>query len=153
MHTTRQKYPRHLYTFCTTTNSKASLILKHVNFINQLQSELHKYLGPPLNTHCKIANYKKDILILHADSPGWAAKLRYITPDISSFLQQQFQLTSLKTIRVKVQPVSKEPIKTSKKRIILSSTSAKLINDVAKTIPDHALRTSLLKISRHSQSG
>ena len=153
MHTTKNLRPRPLYAFFTTSNSKAGLLLKHANYINQLQSELHNYLGQPLNSHCKIANYKKDILIIHADSPGWAAKLRYMTPDILSFMHQQFRLTNLKTIRVKVSPCSKKPVKSLKKQITLSPTSAKLINDVANTVSDHALKTSLLKISRHNQSG
>lgn len=153
MHITKHQYPRPLYAFCSTSNSKVGLLLKHANFINQLQSELHKYLGQPLNAHCKIANYKKDTLILHADSPGWAAKLRYMTPDILGLMHQQFKLTDIKTIRVKVAPDSRKTFKTSKKPVTLSSKSAKLVNDVANTISDHALKTSLLKISRHNQSG
>ena len=141
-----------LHAFLINKESMMGGLLKHTHHIQQLQSELHKYLGPPLNTHCILANYHDDMLILHADSPTWSAKLRYLIPDILSYMQQQCHLTKLKTIRIKVMPVSPSPAKTSTRQLTLSATSARLMNDVANTMSDQALRASLLKLAKHSRS-
>ena len=141
-----------LRTLFTDNKNMVGDLLKHANYIQQLQSKLHEYLGPPLNTHCILANHKNDILILHADSPTWAAKLRYLTPDILSYMHQQCHITKLKTIRIKVMPTIISPVKTSTRQLTLSATSAKLMNDVANTMSDQALRASLLKLAKHSRS-
>ncbi len=141
-----------LYALLTGNKNMFGDLLNHTHYIQQLQYNLHEYLGPPLNTHCILANHNNDILIIHADSPTWAAKLRYLTPDILSYMHQQCHLTKLKTIRIKVMPTTPSPVKTSTRQLTLSTKSAKLMNDVANTISDPALRTSLLKLTKHNRS-
>jgi hypothetical protein len=144
--------PPSLHSLFTDNNNMIGDLLKHAYYIQQLQSKLHEHLGPSLNTHCIIANYNNAVLTLHADTPTWAAKLRYLTPDILCYMHQQCHLTKLKTIRIKVMPTIFSPARTSIRQLTLSAKSAKLMKDVANTMPDQALRTSLLKLAKHSRS-
>jgi hypothetical protein len=123
----------------------------HIDFLINLQARLCRFLAPPMNAHCTVANCAHDTLVLHADSPAWATKLRYHTTAILAYMQNAGDLPSLKTIRIKVVPVSKQAPDTPVRPLSLSSASARLINQVAAGMPDGELRLSLLKLARHNQ--
>jgi hypothetical protein len=42
-----------------------------------LDRDLRARLPRPLADHCQVANLRENSIILHADSPVWAARLRY----------------------------------------------------------------------------
>jgi hypothetical protein len=132
-------------------NRKLGALLQHVHFLRRLEDKLHAHLGPPLNTHCSLANFAKDTLTLHSDSSIWAAKLRYTAPDILSYLQNECKLSSLKNIRIKVIPTAGPTQKTSHKRLMLSATSARYLAEVATSMRDNDLQKSLFKLSRHGK--
>lgn len=92
-----------IYQFNELINSSEQLrsLLAHLNNIKILDQQLHKYLAFPLNSHCSIANYSEDTLIIRADTPAWATKLRYHIPSIQQFAKHKCNLTNLKTVQVK----------------------------------------------------
>ena len=132
-------------------NSELNNLCQHSVFLVNLENKLLTFLKSPLNNHCKVANYSNETIILLSDSPAWAAKLRYCTPAILSYLQTECQLSSLKTIRIKVNPPASSKHSTQVRRLILSPTSAEFISQVANNMTDEKLRYSLLKIAQQQK--
>lgn len=139
-----------IFVLLTNCQSKLGNLYEQAQYIQNLKVKLSKYLGPPLNEHCVLANYKNTVLVMHADSPAWATKLRFSTPAIISYMQRECHLNTLKTIRVKVIPAKNKVKKNPVRRLTLSNKSTKLIADIANSMTDHDLRSSLLKLTRHN---
>lgn len=138
-----------LYSLLSDHNSAISSLFEHAKNIQHFESRLHEYLASPMNKHFKLANYSNSTLILHADSPTWAAKLRYSIPVILKYMQKDCQFNSLKTIRIKVVPAINQLGRATTRRLNISATSANFLNDVALSLADNELRASLLKIASH----
>jgi len=126
--------------------------IQHIEFLKGLEQKLLSFLAPPLNTHCTIANYASDTLVLHTDAPAWASRIRYNTPRILLFLQNECGLAALKTIRIKVMPSPFPYVRSPDKSWKLDERTASLIRQAAATITDESLRQSLQKISGHLQN-
>lgn len=131
-------------------NNQLGNLCQHINNLRNLENKLLAYLAPPLNTHCTLANYTTTTIVLHTDSPTWAAKLRYCIPEILSYMQHECQLETLRTIRIKVIPLNNPLDKISTRRLTITSASANFINKVATMMSDNDLRTSLLKLGKHN---
>ena len=123
-------------------------LYQHTKFLLYLNKCLNSVLAEPLNQHCQIANYDKSTLTILADSPAWSTRLRYNTSDILSRMRTDFGLDSLKTIRIKTRPID-TPVHARHRKLLLSSSAAKFINQIAGTITDEKLRLSLLKLAKH----
>ena len=133
-------------------NSELKNLCQHSSFLVDLENKLLSFLESPLDSHCKVANYSNDTIILLSDSPGWAAKLRYCTPAILNYLRTECQLSSLKTIRIKVNPPTSLKHSTQTRRLSLSPSSADFISQVANNMTDENLRFSLLKIAQQKKN-
>ncbi len=142
--------PSSLLALLTNYQSRLGNLYEQTQRIQDFKDKLSEHLGSPLNEHCTLANYKNDLIVMHADSPAWATKLRFSTPDIISYMQRECHLNTLKTIRVKVVPTIKKINRTPARRLILSSKSTKLIRNIANSMTDHNLRNSLLKLTKHN---
>ena len=121
---------------------------QHAKFILNLNKCLYNILDEPLNQHCQIANFDNCILTILTDSPVWSTRLRYNTSFIINRMRTEFDLKTLKTIRIKIRPVETHAY-TKHRKLTLSSTASEFINQVAYTITDEKLRSSLLKLAKH----
>lgn len=142
------RYSVPAYSYLSDSSSKLGQLIQHGNRLRELESQLTAHLGAPLNQHCRIANYANNTLTLHTDSPGWAAKLRFITPDILNFMRNKCHLSEIKTVRIRIIIPDMKPAKNAK-HLTLSQTTADHIKEVALSITDEGLRQSLLKLSEH----
>lgn len=123
-------------------------LFRHVSELRMFQDKLKTKLPSPLCEHFILANISEDTLTLHTDSPAWAARLRFITPDILKYAQQLRRLHSPQTIRIKVVPPASQS--TSVKRMInLSHKNAQLIQDTADSINDPVLRAALTRLAQN----
>lgn len=123
---------------------RLSQICNHIKKIDELQIKLGNYLDSPLVKHVVIADYQQKTLVLHTDSAAWAAKLRYITPDILTSFKDD--LPGIRTIRIKVVPADM-PIPASRKTVRVSADTANGIRQVADQIGDTTLRSTLHSIA------
>ena len=57
--------------------SEISRLLSRARALRKLDVVLHDLIPPPLNEHCHILSLQDATLTLAADSPVWAARLRY----------------------------------------------------------------------------
>lgn len=144
--------PKHLAGLLKSGSESLGPLLAHVRRLEALNKMLREQLPPPLNQHCQAANLRDDTLLLHADSPAWALKLRYSAPVMLERLRRQPGLQQLRTINVKVKPtgIATTPAKKTR-HAQMSEDTAKLLDDVAGAITDPTLRASLLRLARHGK--
>jgi len=145
------KIPPLLRNLLRTETGVLGNLMQHVDFLQGLEQKLAAFLGPAVNIHCRIANYANDTLVLHADTPSWASRIRYNTPQILLYLQNECNLAALKTIRIKVMPASAQIVKTPDKQLKLGPHTANLIRDSALSVTDETLKSLLLKISKYTE--
>lgn len=143
------KQPQLLGSYLTDGKSHLSSLCQHVDFLAGLEKKLRGQLPEALQSHCKIANYSNETLVLHTDSAVWAARLRYCTPGILRFMQADCGLTALKTVRIKVKPPEQHPPQATRESITLSVPISDFIRQVANSITDEDLRKSLHNIAKH----
>lgn len=143
------KQPQLLGSYLTDGKSRLSSLCRHIDFLAGLEKKLLDRLPDALQSHCKIANYSHETLILHTDSAVWAARLRYCTPDILRFMQSDCGLTALKTVRVRVKPPEHRPSLPIRGRIKISASTSDFVRQVANSITDKDLRKSLHNIAKH----
>jgi hypothetical protein len=142
--------PASFSTLLSNQDSALGRLCRHAGYLAYLEKKLCLFLAAPLNTHCSVANFTNDTLVLHSDSAAWAAKLRYNIPAILKYMQHECQLTSLKTIRIKIRlPSHAEPSGSAGKKPDISAASANYLKQAAETMSDDDLRLSLLKLARH----
>lgn len=137
----------------TLVNSDSGILhnlIQQVTLLKYIDQKLGSFLGKPLCDHCTIANFANETLLLHADTPAWASRLRYNTPQIMLFMQNECGLESLRTIRVKVTPATFPSIQLPGKRWKLDQHTADMIYRTASTMTDETLKHTLLRISKHS---
>lgn len=151
----RNRQPLPIGSLLSDGDSQLGRLCQHIDNLRNLENKLLAYLDPPLNVHCALANYTNNTIVLHTDSPTWAAKLRFRTPEMLSYMQHECKLETLKTIRIKIIPLTgqldkTQPGKTVTRRLTISSISANFINNVAFTMSDIDLRTSLIKLGKHN---
>lgn len=123
-------------------------LYKKANTILEINNKLKKCLDPSLHDYFELANIKNDVATLLVCSSTWATRLRYNIPAILDAFNNQLNLTSIKTIRIKVKKII--PTTDSEKEpLSLSKNSAQILIDVANNSEDPELRECLLKLSKH----
>jgi hypothetical protein len=124
-----------------------SRLLARARLLVDLDAQLQTLLAAPLQQHCRVLALREPVLVLAADSPVWAARLRFHAPQ----LIRQFSLPrsmQLRSIRVRVRPpevcattVPRKPMGCCGQR------GAAAIQRAAENISDPELKTSLLKLA------
>lgn len=112
---------------------------------------LHAQLPPPLEQHCKVANIKGELAVLHADSPAWAAKLRFHVAGILQQLRKQPGLGALQAIRIKVSPLDDPQPPSAVARPVLSEQAGAVLRSAADATADPALKAVLLRLAQRQR--
>jgi hypothetical protein len=125
-------------------------LLTQSRLLKRLSDHLSGILPPPLNEHCALLNLRGDTLILGADTPVWAARLRYYAPLLVKHLSPNNSVT-VRTIRVRVSPrtVSAAAVP-SRRRCRLSPETAGILRQTAAALSDQKLKTALMKLASHT---
>jgi hypothetical protein len=128
-----------------------SRLLARARLLADLDAQLQTLLAPPLQQHCRVLALREPVLVLAADSPVWAARLRFHAPQLIRQISLPRSLR-LRSIRVRVRPPEASGAATLKPVRRRGHRSAAAIQQAAKTVSDPALKTSLLKLaSRHER--
>ena len=122
-------------------------LLSQAQDLQLLLTRVRKHLPPPLEGHCRAALIKKRQLILFADSPAWASRLRYYSRDLKSLLLREGMRVERVSIRVMISDTPLQQKRPAVKR--LSSDSASLIRQTAEGIGDEDLSAALMRLGRH----
>ena len=126
-------------------------LMAQARLLTELDNQLQTLLAPPLQQHCRVLALREQVLVLAADSPVWAARLRFHAPQ----LLRQFSLPQsarLRSIRVRVyQAQYSNPASPPSQVRLPGPRGAAAIRQAAETVSDPALKTSLLRLASHSE--
>jgi hypothetical protein len=118
----------------------------------RLQEVLRGGLPGPARDHLLVADFNETSLVLLADSPAWAARLRFQVPELLELARTSGGLPRLQTIRVRATAsIPENPA--SPRRPQRSAAAAQALRQTAGSISDTELRESLLRLSRTLETG
>jgi hypothetical protein len=124
-------------------------LLSRAQELLALDAHLRQLLPPPLNEHCSVLNIRDAALVLAADSPVWASRLRYYSPQLVKQLTGE-QTVTVRTVRVRVQPPTKPFVPQRRQPSPrLSSRGAAIIRQAAGGVSDPGLKSALLRLARN----
>lgn len=132
--------------------SKYASLLNRARALLALEAELRELLPEPLNTHCRLLAVRDETLVLAADSPVWASRLRFHAPLLVKQLSR-LRTVKLRTVRVRVRPpeataVPEPGARRTANRCGVAGTAA--IQQAAQTVSDPELKTALLRLAGRS---
>jgi len=130
--------------------------LNQANCLRQLNSELLGQLESTLATHCILANIRRDTAIIQADSPVWAAKLRYQIPLIlellnSSKITADLTRNELVQVQIRVKPNYQPYVGPLLASPQISQSASRFLRRVAHTTSDPRLKRAFSKLARRAQ--
>jgi hypothetical protein len=132
--------------------SQYSRLVSQARSLMALEVSLQELLPEPLNAHCRLLAIREETLVLAADSPVWAARLRFHAPQLVTQLRHT-QSVKLRTIRVRVRPPERNVATEHRKTTIQCSKESKAsLQQVAQTISDPGLKTALLRLANRQFS-
>lgn len=123
----------------------------HARRLLRLEKAVHQLLPQPLPAYCRVANLRNQELILLVDSPAWAGRLRFLTPNLQERLNKQYAL-NIRSITLRVRPRSEAQAEkqTAPHRRLLSAQNADMLTSLGHC-HDDALGQALLRLARHSK--
>ena len=133
-----------------TGGSRYTQLLSRARELMTLDKMLHELIPTPLNEHCTALNVAGTTLILAADSPVWAARLRFHAPQLVKQLTSDHTV-DIRAVRIRVRPADRPaPAKKHQNRPKRSPLGAAALKQAACSISDSTLKSALLRLaSRH----
>jgi len=130
-----------------TGGSRYTQLLSRARELMALDKQLHDLVPTPLNDHCKILTVSGKTLILAADSPVWAARLRFHSPRLLKQLASHHAV-DIRSVRIRVKPADR-PSPPARRQAMRGPTprGAAALKQVARTISDPALKSGLLRLA------
>jgi len=124
-------------------------LLSRARKLMALDAHLHALIPPPLNEHCSVLSIRDGTLMLAADSPVWAARLRYYTSQLVKQLSGR-QTVTVRTVRIRVHPPEKPFVARRRQPASrLTSRNATLLRQAAGSVTDPGLKSALLRLARN----
>lgn len=68
----------------------------------QYDEIVRRLIAEPLKQHCRVATVRGEVLVILADSPVWAARLRFEAPALLKRLEAEPLFRGVKEIKVKI---------------------------------------------------
>jgi hypothetical protein len=129
--------------------SELARLLVRARALKKLDAELHDLIPPPLGDHCRILSIRDDTLVLAADSPVWAARLRFQASQLVKQLSDT-RTVNLRTVRVRVRPPeSRYRAPPARKHLPISRKNSHTLRQAAREVTDPRLRAALLRLASH----
>ncbi|WP_340615441.1 DUF721 domain-containing protein [Xenorhabdus entomophaga] len=135
----------------TVGKSPLQVIQRHAIALLKLNRAVLSLLPAQLHPWCRVANYRKQILVLEAGNASWMTRLRYEIPVLLSTLRSEI-LPSLSSIDIRINPSLM--IKCDNNAQSLSGSSTKAFNNDNKELPKrqltHESAKTLMMLAEHS---
>ncbi len=124
-------------------------LLKQNRAHSALLSTIQALLPENSQSHCLSAQLKHDTLIIHADSSGWAAKLRFQLTTLLPTIRRQAGYHLVEKVTVRVQPQQQSNTSKISAQRYMDSATAQQIRELACAIRDDELRQQWLKLAEN----
>ena len=108
---------------------------------------LDEFLDEPLKGRVRVARADHEVLTLVAESPAWSARVRYLTPQILDHLRNRLDNPRLTRVKIVTRPTISPVDAPPRRRPRLSHHAAALIESVAKSSPNEALASALMRLA------
>lgn len=135
--------------------SAASRLLTQARAFKELDALLARLIPPPLSDHSRVLSLRDATLVLAADSPVWAARLRFHTPQLVKQLRDN-PAVRVRTVQVRVRPPQPPQAAEISLRAPrrLSASNVDALQQTARSLSDPGLRAALMRLaSRRKQPG
>lgn len=109
-------------------------------------------LPAPVNQHCSRAIPHQDVLVLMADSPAWASRLRYLGQDLLQRLTNRGVCYKRMQIKVSVDASPYQRKKLLKQARPLSVENANMLRCLAESLANGELKLALQRLSQHTKT-
>lgn len=135
-----------------TGGGRYTQLLSRARELMTLDKRLHELIPVPLNEHCTTLTVSGTTLILAADSPVWAARLRFHASGLVKQLAAYPRL-DIRTVRVRVRPAQRlSPPGKHRRTPVLTSRGAASIKQAAQSVSNPALKAGLLRLAQRNTS-
>lgn len=125
-------------------------VLETSEVLRQLQVVLERLLPANLAGHCRLANYKDNVLFLHTNSSAWATRIRMEAPQLRDYLSRYQEFKNIQNIRVRID--SSANITPRKLETLqISTQSVNIINELAENIDIPELAEALKRLARRGR--
>ena len=126
-------------------------LLANSRDLEKMDILLAELLPAPLNTHCHLLSIRNSVLVMAADSPVWAARLRFHAPQLVKQLLPRLPAKRC-TIHVRVRPpeIPPAPLRHTVNRPGVQGIAA--LQQVAQAVSDPELKTALLRLANRGCS-
>lgn len=137
----------------------SSGILKHTQeklaILEELNTLIQDSLNPELKAHCRVANIKKNTLILTTTSPVWKYQIRFWHYEILEAIHKDPKYKKIRAIKTKISPIDHNSLirKASKidlKNPTISASNAEILSNMADSISNNKLAQALKNITKHA---
>jgi hypothetical protein len=128
--------------------------------LDQYTQLLRNILPVECYSHVKVANIRRQMLMLITDSPVWTTRIRQLAPQILSYVNENrpSEMTpSIHHIQVNTRYQKNNTVndnnagKTRRHKPVISKNTSEMLVQSARTISHEGLRKALLKIAHHSE--
>lgn len=126
-------------------------LIAHAECLQRASQVLRAHLDAPLAGHCQVANIKNGSVVMHADSPAWAAKLRFHVAGMLEQLNKAQSFGALRAIRIKVSPLSEVLPMALAERLTLSERASAVLKSAAQATEDSELRVVLMRLAQRQR--
>ena len=133
--------------------SQATRLLEGASALEKIAAIVHDLLPSPLKEHCRVLSVRGAALVLAADSPVWAARLRFHSPGLVKQMDH-IKTVKLRTVQVRVRPVDTPPeVVRRRNKPHLSTANSLALEQTARGVTDPGLKAALLRLARRKQNG
>jgi hypothetical protein len=132
--------------------SQYSRLVSQARALLGLDGLVQELLPDALKTHCRVLSVRDETLVLAADSPVWAARLKFHSSQLVKQLNRQ-QTVKLRTVRIRVRPPEKR-VATERRNapLKLGISSATALRQAADSVSDPDLKSALLRLANRQFS-
>jgi hypothetical protein len=127
------------------SNDQIAALLAEIERSASLLRAVRRALPPPSDTHCLHAGLHQGVLTLTCDSPTWAARLRFATPQVQTALRGSYG--TITSCRVRVQP-QYEARPRAEDRLQLSPKAVGHLRQAANDIDDPRIAAALRRLAQ-----
>ncbi|HKJ08271.1 MAG TPA: DciA family protein [Gammaproteobacteria bacterium] len=130
--------------------SGASRLWEQAQRRQRLTRLLQEQLPEVLHPHCQVAHLSAESVVLATDSPVWAARLRYYSPQILKHLGQR-ETVNPRTLRIRIVPPAEPPRTGPPARPPLSRQNSRLLRQAADAIDHPQLQEALRRLATRGE--
>lgn len=132
--------------------SQYSRLVSRARALVGLNALVQELLPETLKAHCRVLSVRDETLVLAADSPVWAARLKFHSSQLVKQLNRQ-QTVKLRTVRIRVRPPEKlVATERRSKPLKLGSNSATALRQAADSVSDPDLKSALQRLANRQFS-